>query len=137
LALHRLSSLDVIVARANAQAEHGMRLVMESISRLRPPDAREVRMVQTMVPLPFENPVSKAITDDWLNRMYAICLDTVYRDSDDVPQVESDGAHLPILSAYREEFSRYDSISQVPNELLPSFDRLVEELVPERFGEEV
>lgn len=136
LALHRLSHADVLVARANAQALNGMRIVLEAIRRLRPVEDRDVRLVQTMVPMPFENELVRPLIERWREQMYKICLETIYEDLDDVPSENEEVAHYPLLVGDRGEFSRTDNIAQVAPELLPHFDRIADLIAPAATAED-
>lgn len=131
LALHRLSHADILVSRANAQGRDGMRIVLETIRRLRP-DAqdRDVRLVQTMVPMPFESPEATLLVERWRREMYDICLETIYEDLDDAPSLDQEVAHFPLLVGDRPEFTRTDRLAQVAPELLPHFDRIAEVVAP-------
>jgi cellulose biosynthesis protein BcsQ len=130
LALHRLSHADVLLARANAQARDGMRLVLGAIKRLRPVDERDVHIVQTMVPLPFESEVARPVIERWKKEMYDACLETIYDDLEEVPQLEEQAAHYPFLVGERAEFSRADRLTQVASEIMPQFDLLADIIAP-------
>lgn len=139
LALHRLSHTDVLVARANAQAREGTRVVLDAIRRFRKPEDRDVRLVQTMVPLPFDSAVAEPVIRGWRSAMYEVCIETIYNDLDDMPAEDQQGvAHYPLLVAERTEFSRTDTLSQVAPELLPAFDPIADVVAaePESMGDE-
>lgn len=130
LALHRLSHTDVLIARANEQARDGLKVVLHAIRRLRAAKDRDVRIVQTMVPLPFDSDIARPLVERWRNEMYEVCLETIYEDLDDVPGLEAEAAHYPLLVGERAELTRADRISQVAPELLPHFDRIADVVAP-------
>jgi len=132
LALHRLSHADMLVARANVQARDGMHLVLRAIRRLRAPGDRDVHLIQTMVPLPFDSDVARPTIAQWKRQMYDTCLDTIYEDleEDQVPQLEQEAAHYPLLVGERPEFTRTDRLDQVAPELLIHFDRIADIVAP-------
>ncbi|MBN1606353.1 MAG: AAA family ATPase [Polyangiaceae bacterium] len=131
LALHRLSHSDVLVSRANAQARAGMQVVLAAIRRFRSVEERDVRLVQTMVPLPYDSDVAQPLIRRWRRDMYDICLETIYSDLDEVPSEDQEAAHFPLLVAERAEFSRTDSLVQVAPELMPHFDPIADVVAPE------
>jgi cellulose biosynthesis protein BcsQ len=130
LALHRLSHTDVLIARANEQARDGFKVVLHAIRRLRAAENRDVRIVQTMVPLPFDSEIARPLVERWRSEMYEVCLETIYEDLNDVPGQEEEAAHYPLLVGERAEFTRADRISQVAPELLPHFDRIADVVAP-------
>jgi MinD-like ATPase involved in chromosome partitioning or flagellar assembly len=132
LALHRLSHMDVLVARANRQAYAGMQIVLEAMRRMHPIDRRELRIVQTMVKPPFEAADTKAVVESWRKEMYDLALETIYLDIDDVPQLNSQGAHYPLLVAEREELQRLDQLQQLSLALLSEFDEIAEIVAPRK-----
>lgn len=132
LALHRLSHADVLVARANAQAQVGMRLVLDAMRRMRSPDERDLRLVQTMVPMPFDSDISRPLVESWRQQMYEACMATIYSDlTDDAPALEHEAAHYPLLIGAREELTRTDRLTEIPREMLPHYDRIADVVVEE------
>lgn len=136
LALHRLSHADVLVARANAQAREGMKIVLGAIRRLRPANERDVRLVQTMVPMPFDSDLARPLIDRWKKQMYDVCLETIYEDLQEVPSLDDEVAHSPFLVGERSEFSRTDHLRQVAPELLPHFDQIADMVAPVKAPED-
>lgn len=130
LALHRLSHMDVLVARANQQAHAGMQIVLEAIRRMHPVERRDLRIVQTMVKPPFDAADTKALVESWRKKMYDLALQTIYVDLDDAPQLDAQEAHYPLLVAEREEFHRLDRLQQVSAALLVEFDEIAEIAAP-------
>lgn len=130
LALHRLSHMDVLVARANEQAHAGMRIVLDAIRRMHPVARRDLRIVQTMVKPPFDATDTKILVESWRKRMYDLALQTIYVDLDDAPQLDSQEAHYPLLVAEREEFQRLDRLQQASAALLVEFDEIAEIAAP-------
>ncbi|WP_309893579.1 KGGVGR-motif variant AAA ATPase [Archangium sp.] len=135
LALHRLSQMDVLVARANAQSREGLRIVLDAIRRLRAVEDRDVRLVQTMVKAPFDAPETKPLVERWRQDMYDIAIETIYADFGDdpeleVPELDHKTAHYPLLVAERDELTRADRLHQVSVELLPSFDEIANVVMP-------
>jgi hypothetical protein len=133
LALHRLSHMDVLVARANTQAHAGLQVVLEAIRRMHPVERRDLRIVQTMVKPPFDAVDSKLLVESWRKQMYDLALETIYVDlGDNVPQLDAQEAHYPLLVAEREEFQRIDSLRQVSPALLGEFDEIAEIVAPQK-----
>ncbi len=132
LALHRLSHMDVLVARANQQAHAGMQVVLEAIRRMHPVERRDLRIVQTMVKPPFDAADTKALVESWRKKMYDLALQTIYVDLDEVPQLNAQEGHYPVLVAEREEFQRLDRLQQVSAALLGEFDDIAEIVAPRK-----
>ncbi|MGH7270727.1 MAG: hypothetical protein ACREJ3_09880, partial [Polyangiaceae bacterium] len=88
-----------------------------------------VRVVQTLVPLPFDSELAQPVIERWKQAMYDACLDTIYEDLDEVPSLDDEVAHFPLLVGYREELTRADSLAQVAPELLPAFDTIADSVV--------
>lgn len=131
LALHRLSHLDVLVARANEQSRQGLRVVLDAIRRLRPVEERDVRIVQTMVKLPFESADSRPGVEKWRREMYDLALETIYADlPSDKPSLEDETAHYPLLVPERDEFTRADRLSQLSPTALEDFDAIADIAAP-------
>jgi MinD-like ATPase involved in chromosome partitioning or flagellar assembly len=130
LALHRLSHMDVLVTRANQQTHVGMQVVMEAIRRMHPVERRDLRIVQTMVKPPFDAADTKAIVESWRKKMYDLALQTIYVDLEEVPQLDDQEAHYPLLVAEREELQRLDRLQQISTALLAEFDGIAEIVAP-------
>ena len=113
-----------------------MEIVLGAIRRLKPVEKRSVRLVQTMVPLPFDSARARPIVEDWRKKMYDICLTTVYNGMGAPSLDDEETAHYPLLVADRDEFSATDSVAQVAIELLPQFDSIVEVVAPLDINEE-
>jgi MinD-like ATPase involved in chromosome partitioning or flagellar assembly len=132
LALHRLSHMDVLVARANQQAHAGMQVVLEAIRRMHPVERRDLRIVQTMIKPPFDAADTKALVESWRKKMYDLALQTIYVDLDEVPQLDAQEAHYPLLVAEREELQRLDRLQQVSAALLGEFDDIADIVAPRK-----
>ncbi|MFO0553024.1 MAG: AAA family ATPase [Polyangiaceae bacterium] len=131
LALHRLSHMDVLVARRGEQARAGMAIVLEAIRRMRPVEERDVRIVQTMVKPPFEASETKPLVESWRTAMYDLAIKTIYNDlTEDVPALEDQGAHFPLLIPEREEFQRVERLQQLSAAVLQDFNQLAEVVAP-------
>jgi cellulose biosynthesis protein BcsQ len=130
LALHRLAHTDVLVARAGEQARAGMGVVLDAIRRLRPnPNDRDVRLVQTMVPMPFDSDVGRPVVDRWRTQMYDLCTETIYEGLDEIPAVNEEVAHFPLLVGHRDELTRVDRLSQIEAATIATFDGIADRLL--------
>jgi len=136
LALHRLSHTDLLLARAGAQARDGLRLVLDAVCRLRPAEERNVRMVQTMIPLPFDSDLSRPVVEQWRRTTYDLCRETIYRDLEETPQLDQETAHHALLVGYRDELTRTDSLAQLERGILPHFDPIADVVAPPRASDE-
>jgi ATP-dependent helicase YprA (DUF1998 family) len=88
-----------------------------------------------MVKAPFDSPETKLLVERWRREMYDIALDTIYSDFGEdpeleVPELDHKTAHYPLLVAERDEFTRADRLHQISAELLPSFDEIVNAVMP-------
>lgn len=137
LALHRLAHADILVARANKQARAGLAIVLDAIRRMRPdPDDRDLRIVQTMVPLPEEQEPGKTMVTEWREGMYDLCRETVYRGLDSEPALTDKVAHYPLVLGYHDALTRTDRVQSVPDAVLADFETLADFVAPSRDDED-
>jgi len=85
-----------------------------------------------MVKPPFDAADTKVLVESWRKKMYDLALQTIYVDLDDVPQLDAQEAHYPLLVAEREEFQRLDRLQQVSAALLVEFDEIAEIAAPRK-----
>lgn len=137
LALHRLAHADILVARASEQARGGLALVLDAIRRMRPdPSDRDLRIVQTMVPLPGDQEPGKTMLSDWRAKMYDLCAETIYQGLSDAPSLDDKVAHYPLALGYHDALTRTDRVQSVPDAVLADFETLADFVAPVRDGEE-
>lgn len=131
LALHRLSHADMLVARANPQAQDGMRIVLDAIHRFGPASNRQVRLVQTMVPFPFGNEDAQRTIKKWRGEMYDLFRHSLYEDleDEDMPAEDQEAAHFPLLVGERAELSKTSSLALVGTDVLAHFDPIADAVV--------
>jgi hypothetical protein len=121
----------MLVARANPQAQDGMRIVLDAIHRFGPASNRQVRLVQTMVPFPFGNEDAQRTIKKWRSEMYDLFRHSLYEDleDEDMPAEDQEAAHFPLLVGERAELSKTSSLSLVGTDVLAHFDPIADAVV--------
>ncbi len=104
LSIHGLSHVDVFVARATQQNRQGLELALEAFSRRISPEERRPFVIHNFAPMPTDGEVSLVEQLRFREWLYEVFESTIYREEEDVPQMEDDTAsHFPgVVPAYSE-----------------------------------